>query len=338
MENKTAEKYRKGMKPQSVQQAAEELVKRTAGRGSNDSTAAKGSGRSLDPATMEEILSNLRSSLEESFTHKNQKKEQKPFLVLLDPESIQSYLELAWPLDRFVLDNSFLFILSLDQEIHRTDFRTLIFFKDGRLIKTRENSNSVMFSLFELIGFDYDFIRGISKRVSGKDTHCVPYIFGRYRFLPLTGPTRKNSSWINLSKVLHSRALKGEKGVEVHCVNQHVFQLPVRPQFFAEKVKQAGQTVHRQDHLLRSVLTNFDYTDERKEERENNLPGNALYSNAARLSTVSMEEYIQIFQYSLAETALRHPLLRDNPVTDEALHLLREKLYVDLPHLRNAEK
>ncbi|PTQ86063.1 ComK protein [Trichococcus patagoniensis] len=311
MENKTAKKYRKELKRQSE--------------------------RALDPEMLETIISHMRSSLEVSFAHKSQKKEEpEPFLVLLDPESIQSYLERAWALDRFVLDNSFLYILSLDAQIHRTDFRTLIFFKDGRLIKTRENSNSVMFSLFELIGFDYDFIRGISTRVNGKDSHCVPYIFGRYRFLPLNGPTRKNSSWINLSKVLHSQALKGEKGVEVHCVNQHVFQLPVRPQFFTEKVKQAGQSVHRQDHLLRSVLTNFDYGDGRKEEREHNLLGNALHANAARLSTISMEEYIRIFQFSLAETALRHPSLRDNPVTEEALHLLRENLYGDLPHLRNA--
>ena len=154
--------------------------------------------------------------------------------------------------------------------------------------------------------------------------------------MPLSGPTRKNSSWINLSKGLHSRTLKGEKGVEVHFVNQHVFHLPVRPQFFTEKVKQASQTVHRQNHLLHSVLTNFDYADGIKEERKHNLLGNALHANAARLSTIPMDEYIQIVQFSLAETALRHPSLRDNPVADEALHLLRENLYGGLPHLRNA--
>ncbi|CZQ94545.1 competence protein ComK [Trichococcus ilyis] len=313
MESKTAKKFRKQLKRQAEP--------------------------SLDAETLETILSHLRSSLEASFAPNNQKKEEaEPFLVLLDAESIQPYLERAWALDRFVLDNSFLYIMSLDAQLHRTDFRTLIFFKDGRLIKTRENSNTVMFSLFELIGFDYDFIRGISTRVNGKDTHCVPYVFGRYRFLPLSGPTRKNSSWVNLSKVLHSRTLKGEKGVEIHFVDQHVFQLPVRPEFFNEKVKQASQTVHRQDHLLHSVLTNFDYVDGRKKEREHSLLGNAMHSNAARLSTVPMEEYIRIFQFSLAETALRHPSLRDNPVTDEALQLLRENLYSDLPHLRNAPR
>ena len=234
------------------------------------------------------------------------------------------------------MDHSLRYLLSLDPQLHRTDFSTLIFFKDGRLIKTRESSNNVMRSLFELIGFNYDFIRGISTRVNGKEGHCVPYIFGRYSFLPLSGPTRKQSSWINLSKVQHYRALKGEKGVEVHCEIQHVFQLPVRPLFFAEKVKQAGQTIHRQEHFLRNVLKNFDYVDGRKEERENNLLGNAFHAHTDRISLISMEDYIRIFQFSFAETALRHPSLRDNPVTDEALHLLRENLYADLPHLRNA--
>ena len=303
----------------------------------NDLKATKNVGKTLDPEMLETIISHLRTSLELSFAHKSQKKEEpEPFQVLLDPESIQAYLEKAWDLDRFVLDNSFLYLLSLDPQLHRTDFRTLIFFKDGRLIKTRESSNNVMRSLFELIGFNYDFIRGISTRVNGKEGHCVPYIFGRYSFLPLSGPTRKQSSWINLSKVQHYRALKGEKGVEVHCENQHVFQLPVRPQFFAEKVKQAGQTIHRQEHFLRNVLKNFDYVDGRKEERENNLLGNAFHAHTDRISLISMEDYIRIFQFSFAETALRHPSLRDNPVTDEALHLLRENLYADLPHLRNA--
>jgi len=312
MENKTAKKFRKQLKRQAAP--------------------------AFDLEMLETLLSSLRTTLNGSISAQSLKEPEEPFLVLLDPESIQPYLERAWALDRFVLDNSFLYIMSLDAQLHRTDFRTLIFFKDGRLIKTRENSNTVMFSLFELIGFDYDFIRGISTRVNGKDTHCVPYVFGRYRFLPLSGPTRKNSSWVNLSKVLHSRTLKGEKGVEIHFVDQHVFQLPIRPEFFNEKVKQASQTVHRQDHLLHSVLTNFDYVDGRKKEREHSLLGNAMHSNAARLSTVPMEEYIRIFQFSLAETALRHPSLRDNPVTDEALQLLRENLYSDLPHLRNAPR
>lgn len=348
MENQTIEKSQEVSNRKLDQQSTGTHSKQIAGRNSgnllgkhsmNDSAATKDVGKTLDPATLDTIISHLRTSLEESFSQKGQKKDApEPFQVLLDPEIIQTYLEQAWDLDRFVLDNSFLYLLSLDPQLHRTDFKTLIFFKDGRLIKTRENSNNVMRSLFDLIGFSYDFIRGISTRVSGKDSHCVPYIFGRYSFLPLSGPTRQQSSWINLSKVQHYRALKGEKGVEVHCVNQHVFQLPVRPQFFADKVKQAGQILHRQEHLLRNVLKNFDYVDGRKEERENNLLGNAFHAHTDRISLISMEDYIRIFQFSFAETALRHPSLRDNPVTDEALHLLREKLYVDLPHLRNAER
>lgn len=339
MENKKAKEYRKVQTQQAEQQSTDKSSKQTAEQHMNDLEATKEEGKILDPATLDAIMSHFRTSLEASFAHKSQNKEEpEPFLVLLDPESIQTYLEQAWDLNRFVLDNSFLYLLSLNPQLHQTDFKTLIFFKDGRLIKTRENSNSVMRSLFDLIGFSYDFIRGISTRVSGKDSHCVPYIFGRYSFLPLSGPTRQQSSWINLSKVQHYRALKGEKGVEVHCVNQHVFQLPVRPQFFADKVKQSGQIVHRQEHLLRNVLKNFDYVDGRKEERENNLLGNAFHAHTDRISLISMEDYIRIFQFSFAETALRHPSLRDNPVTDEALHLLRENLYVDLPHLRNAAK
>ena len=348
MENKTNKQSRKRAERKVDHQTVETHIKPIAGHCSadllaehslNDLKATKNVGKTLDPEMLDTIISHLRTSLELSFAHKSQKKEEpEPFQVLLDPESIQAYLEKAWDLDRFVLDNSFLYLLSLDPQLHRTDFRTLIFFKDGRLIKTRESSNNVMRSLFELIGFNYDFIRGISTRVNGKEGHCVPYIFGRYSFLPLSGPTRKQSSWINLSKVQHYRALKGEKGVEVHCENQHVFQLPVRPQFFAEKVKQAGQTIHRQEHFLRNVLKNFDYVDGRKEERENNLLGNAFHAHTDRISLISMEDYIRIFQFSFAETALRHPSLRDNPVTDEALHLLRENLYVDLPHLRNAAK
>ncbi|MPM51826.1 hypothetical protein SDC9_98577 [bioreactor metagenome] len=346
MENKTNKQSRKRAERKVDHQTVETHIKPIAGHCSadllaehslNDLKATKNVGKTLDPEMLDTIISHLRTSLELSFAHKSQKKEEpEPFQVLLDPESIQAYLEKAWDLDRFVLDNSFLYLLSLDPQLHRTDFRTLIFFKDGRLIKTRESSNNVMRSLFELIGFNYDFIRGISTRVNGKEGHCVPYIFGRYSFLPLSGPTRKQSSWINLSKVQHYRALKGEKGVEVHCENQHVFQLPVRPQFFAEKVKQAGQTIHRQEHFLRNVLKNFDYVDGRKEERENNLLGNAFHAHTDRISLISMEDYIRIFQFSFAETALRHPSLRDNPVTDEALHLLRENLYADLPHLRNA--
>ena len=346
MENKTNKQSRKRAERKVDHQTVETHIKPIAGHCSadllaehslNDLKATKNVGKTLDPEMLDTIISHLRTSLELSFAHKSQKKEEpEPFQVLLDPESIQAYLEKAWDLDRFVLDNSFLYLLSLDPQLHRTDFRTLIFFKDGRLIKTRESSNNVMRSLFELIGFNYDFIRGISTRVNGKEGHCVPYIFGRYSFLPLSGPTRKQSSWINLSKVQHYRALKGEKGVEVHCENQHVFQLPVRPQFFAEKVKQAGQTIHRQEHFLRNVLKNFDYVDGRKEERENNLLGNAFHAQTDRISLISMEDYIRIFQFSFAETALRHPSLRDNPVTDEALHLLRENLYADLPHLRNA--
>ncbi|SFE65057.1 competence protein ComK [Trichococcus pasteurii] len=346
MENKTNKQSRKRAERKVDHQTVETHIKPIAGHSSadllaehslNDLKATKNVGKTLDPEMLDTIISHLRTSLEASFAHKSQKKEEpEPFQVLLDPESIQAYLEKAWDLDRFVLDNSFLYLLSLDPQLHRTDFRTLIFFKDGRLIKTRESSNNVMRSLFELIGFNYDFIRGISTRVNGKEGHCVPYIFGRYSFLPLSGPTRKQSSWINLSKVQHYRALKGEKGVEVHCENQHVFQLPVRPQFFAEKVKQAGQTIHRQEHFLRNVLKNFDYVDGRKEERENNLLGNAFHAHTDRISLISMEDYIRIFQFSFAETALRHPSLRDNPVTDEALHLLRENLYADLPHLRNA--
>ena len=346
MENKTNKQSRKRAERKVDHQTVETHIKPIAGHCSadllaehslNDLKATKNVGKTLDPEMLDTIISHLRTSLELSFAHKSQKKEEpEPFQVLLDPESIQAYLEKAWDLDRFVLDNSFLYLLSLDPQLHRTDFRTLIFFKDGRLIKTRESSNNVMRSLFELIGFNYDFIRGISTRVNGKEGHCVPYIFGRYSFLPLSGPTRRQSSWINLSKVQHYRALKGEKGVEIHCENQHVFQLPVRPQFFADKVKQAGQTVHRQEHLLRNVLKNFDYVDGRKEERENNLLGNAFHAHTDRISLISMEDYIRIFQFSFAETALRHPSLRDNPVTDEALHLLRENLYADLPHLRNA--
>ena len=327
MEKKTGKNYSNNQKRQADEQPMmEQRGKNNVGKSTaellaqaftNGATDEKNAGPSFDIELWETILSGLRTSLQESASAQSQKETEEPFFVLLDPECTQPYLNRAWALDRFVLDDSFLDIMSLDPQLHQTDFRTLIFFKDGRLIKTRENSNNVMFSLFELIGFDYDFIRGISTRVSGKDTHCVPYIFGRYRFLPLSGPTRKNSSWVNLSKVLHSRTLKGEKGVEVHFVNQHVFHLPVRPQFF-------------------TVLTNFDYADGIKEERKHNLLGNALHANAARLSTIPMDEYIQIVQFSLAETALRHPSLRDNPVADEALHLLRENLYGGLPHLRNA--
>lgn len=339
MEKKDAKKYRKELKRQLAHQSTEKRSKQTEEHHISDSAATKDVGKTLDPATLDAIMSHFRTSLEASFAHKSQKKDEpEPFLVLLDPESIQSYLEKAWDLDRFVLDNSFLYLLSLNPQLHRTDFRTLIFFKDGRLIKTRENSNNVMRSFFELIGFSYDFIRGISTRVNGKEGHCVPYILGRYSFLPLSGPTRRQSSWINLSKVQHYRALKGEKGVEIHCENQHVFQLPVRPQFFADKVKQAGQTIHRQEHLLRNVLKNFDYVGGRKEERENNLLGNAFHAHTDRISLISLEDYIRIFQFSFAETALKHPSLRDNPVTDEALHLLRENLYDDLPHLRNASR
>ena len=247
MEKNTDCKSRRGSNQKVAQQSIGKPSKPIAGMSTaeiltghsrNDSVAIKDVGKILDPATLDTIISHLRTSLEESFTQSSQTKDApEPFFVLLDPESIQTYLEQAWDLDRFVLDNSFLYLLSLDPQLHRTDFRTLIFFKDGRLIKTRESSNNVMRSLFDLIGFSYDFIRGISTRVSGKDTHCVPYVFGRYSFLPLRGgPTRRQSSWINLSKVQHYRALKGEKGVEVHCVNQHIFQLPVRPQFFADKV------------------------------------------------------------------------------------------------------
>ena len=339
MGNKEAKKYRKELNRQLAHQSTEKRSKQTKEHHISDSAATKDVGKILDPATLDAIMSHFRTSLEESFANKSQKKEEvAPFLVLLDPESIQSYLEKAWDLDRFVLDNSFLYLLSLDPKLHRTDFRTLIFFKDGRLIKTRESSNNVMRSFFKLIGFSYDFIRGISTRVNGKEGHCVPYTLGRYSFLPLSGPTRRQSSWINLSKVQHYRSLKGENGVEIHCENQHVFQLPVRPQFFADKVKQAGQAIHRQEHLLRNVLKNFDYVDGRKAERENNLLGNAFHAHTDRISLISMEDYIRIFQFSFAETALKHPSLRDNPVTDEALHLLRENLYDDLPHLRNASR
>ncbi|CZQ92382.1 competence protein ComK [Trichococcus collinsii] len=346
MEKKVVCKSRKGSNQKVSQQSIEKSSKPIAGMSKaeilaghsrNDSVASKDIGKILDPATLDTIISHLRTSLEETFTQSSQTKDAlEPFLVLLDPESIQTYLEQAWDLDRFVLDNSFLYLLSLDPQLHRTNFRTLIFFKDGRLIKTRESSNNVIRSFFELIGFSYDFIRGISTRVNGKEGHCVPYILGRYSFLPLSGPTRRQSSWVNLSKVQHYRALKGEKGVEIHCENQHVFQLPVRSQFFADKVKQAGQTIHRQEHLLRNVLRNFDYVEGRKEERENNLLGNAFHAHTDRISMISMEDYIRIFQFSFAETALKHPSLRDNPVTDEALQLLRENLYSDLPHLRNA--
>ncbi|HRF51684.1 MAG TPA: hypothetical protein PKV29_03295, partial [Trichococcus flocculiformis] len=226
MEKKTGKNYSNNQKRQADEQPMmEQRGKNNVGKSTaellaqaftNGATDEKNAGPSFDIELWETILSGLRTSLQESASAQSQKETEEPFFVLLDPESTQPYLNRAWALDRFVLDDSFLYIMSLDPQLHQTDFRTLIFFKDGRLIKTRENSNNVMFSLFELIGFDYDFIRGISTRVSGKDTHCVPYIFGRYRFLPLSGPTRKNSSWINLSKVLHSRTLKGEKGVEVH--------------------------------------------------------------------------------------------------------------------------
>lgn len=287
---------------------------------------------SVDRASIAMFLATLRDTLKETA---QEHKKAEIFQIEHEPDCLTHYLDKALEMDNFIVDDTLLYVLCLDEEKLKTPFRTLVFFSDGRLIKTRERSNKVMDALFEVVGFSYDFVRSASMRVSGKETHCVPYILGKYCYLPVNGPTRKNVSWINLSAIVRYQPMKGEKGVEVHCCRQHTIKIPIRYSYFNDKITQSCAIYNRQNYLLSHFMRQFDYVDARKRTNsETGILKNGFHSQGVHTPKLSLENYIRIFQVTLAESALRHPAFKDNPVADEAVFLMKEILYKEMPHLK----
>ena len=288
-----------------------------------------------DCATVEIFLETLRQTLKEVGQGRPQgHKKATIFQIEHQRNCLQLYLDDAMEMDNFIVDETILYVLCLEKETIRTHFRTLIFFTDGRTIKTRESSNKVMYALFKVIGFSYDFVRNASILVSGKETHCVPYILGKHCYLPLSGPTRRNVSWINLSAIVSYQPLKGEKGVEVHCCRQHTIKIPVRYSYFNDKITQSCQMYYRQDYLIRHFMRQFNYVGAtKKSNNERGVLENGFHLQLGHHQKLSLQDYLRIFQVSFAESALRHPSFKDNPVADEAIQLLKETLYKELPPL-----
>lgn len=205
------------------------------------------------------------------------KNQQKPFRIT-DRNDILRYLSEAIAYDGIKIDPTIFCIMNIADYYIDSTFKTLVFCEDGQVFKSKESSAYLMNRHFDELGLSYDFMRTFYLTLSGEDRHCLPYVLGKYGYLPLQGPCKKSVSWINLTLLKqYHRSFGAPTELELLFSSFHRLNLPIRFEEFEKKINAARLMYDYQRSGLFRFGDMFDMDIREKKSKQANWQRNTSY-------------------------------------------------------------
>ena len=154
---------------------------------------------------------------------------------------ILQYLQEAIYYNGIKINPSVFCVLNVADYYIESDFKTLVFCEEGQVFKTKESTTQIMNRHLNELGLSYDAMRTVFLVLSGEERHCLPYVLGKYRYLPLHGPSKKSVTWISLSHLRDYQKCYG-KSTELELLFDpfHRIDLPIRFDEFEKRLDAAS--------------------------------------------------------------------------------------------------
>ncbi|MDE1548180.1 competence protein ComK [Jeotgalibaca caeni] len=186
----------------------------------------------------------------------------KSFIVpfqINEESDIKTYLEKGIAVKEVSLDSTIFCVINVADFCVPDEWKTLVFYLDGLLVKSAESSTAIMNRMFKSLGMPYEYMRLLHQAATGETKHCVPYVLGSSGFLPIHGPCKKSVSWINLAHLNDYQKISGQRGyTRFNFLNRHSFDLPVRFQTFQKSVEGASLMYSFQYQVLLRINNRFE--------------------------------------------------------------------------------
>lgn len=149
--------------------------------------------------------------------------------------------------------------------IHHSEFdqsqpdETLVFYEDGCVVKTSERTRDFMDRVFKQAGMSYNQMRDVAKHVCSHSGHICPYVRGKVAFMPISGPMKKDVSWISLSHLLEYREHPSDDGfTRLEFFSRNFLDLQIRFKSFEKRMEPAVELYAAQHKRLFDFAYHFD--------------------------------------------------------------------------------
>lgn len=161
-----------------------------------------------------------------------------------------------------------IFVIHHSEFNHKCPNETLVFYEDGCVVKTTERTRDFMDRIFKHAGPSYSKMREIAKQVNGHSGHSCPYVHGKIAFMPISGPMKKDVSWISLSHLLEYREHPNDNGyTRLEFFSRNFLDLQVRAKTFEKRMAPAVQLYAAQHRRLMDATHQFDVDIVRRDTR-----------------------------------------------------------------------
>lgn len=143
----------------------------------------------------------------------------------ITPENMLSYIDMAIPQKKLLIDEYSFYILDLSQN-QETEYNTLVFQKEGVPLKTVEKTSKVMDRFFSHSKVTYTSMQFLGK-ILGIHQKC-PYVLGREIFAPDKGTSKNEANWIAFHHVRKVSAIDDQSLLSIYPYHELTIELNVK--------------------------------------------------------------------------------------------------------------
>lgn len=196
---------------------------------------------------------------------------------------------------------------------------TLVFYEDGCVVKTTERTRDFMDRVFKHAGMSYNQMREIAKHVNGHSLHNCPYVQGKIAFMPISGPIKKDVSWISLSHLLEYREHPKDSGyTRLEFFSRNFLDIQMGVKTFKRRMEPAVKLYAAQHRRLLDTAYQFDVDIVRRDTRSTKTVMHKLMLEMPQkpcLNEVVLAEKMMRVRYS--EWKKENPFLKESPHLEE---------------------
>ena len=242
-------------------------------------------------------------------------------LVYHNPKQMRVFLAKAEQMELPPVNEHLLYILCTNELYLASKYRSLVFYDDGLVLKTREPSNHLMKRLFIKIGVSYTFMCKIISELLNDRKKYTPFILGKYCYLPLQGSSRRNVSWISLSHIDYYHPLPKQRAILVHCGRcSHRIILPLHHSTFRQRLARAAKIYWLERNLAHYYQDFFpNFTSFTPHDKPPLLLSDDFRS---RLNNGEMKTVMHRMIYLATLNLLQSPNLQTEPAIEETVEKL----------------
>ena len=212
-----------------------------------------------------------------------------------------------------------IFVIHHSEFNHNSPNETLVFYEDGCVVKTTERTRDFMDRVFKHAGMSYNQMRQMAKHVSGQSGHNCPYVQGKVAFMPVSGPVKKDVSWISLSHLMDYREHPQDNGyTRLEFFSRNFLDLQLRVKTFEKRMEPAVQLYAAQHRRLIDAAHQFDVDIVRRDTRSTKTVMHKLMLAMPQkplLNEITLAERMLWVTYS--DWKKEKPFLKDNPFIEE---------------------